>query len=306
MLAMQRISDAQVSPDGKWIAFAVRDTDFDANRGRYDVWVAAMDGSLVQRLTSHVENDQEPRWSPDGRWIYFTSTRSGSAQVWRIQPGGGEAEQVTRLDTDINGFKLMPDGKRLVLAIDVWPAAKSLAESVKLDDTKSKSKVKAHATDQLLFRHWDQWEDGKYSHLFVWNPDKPETAVDITPGQTTDSPTHPFGGMEEVSISPDGKTIAYLARQGGRETAWQTNTDVFLVSSTGGARTVLTGANKAYDFEPTFSPDGRSIAVLRMSRPIYEADRQRIAIYDVATKKERILTEAWDRSASSITWSADG
>src|SRR5215207_1078118 len=132
MLAMQRISDPQVSPDGKWIAFAVRDTDVDANRGRYDVWLAAIDGSLVQRLTSDPDNDTDPTWSPDGRWIYFTSTRGGSAQVWRIQPTGGEAEQVTKLATDINGFKLMPDGKRIVLAIDVWPSAKTLADSLKL------------------------------------------------------------------------------------------------------------------------------------------------------------------------------
>src|SRR5690349_19616359 len=131
MLAMQRVSDPQVSPDGKWVAFAVRDTDFDANKGRFDVWLAAIDGSLVTRLTTHPDNDSDPRWSPDGRWVYFMSTRSGSSQVWRMQPSGGEAEQVTKLDTDINGFKLMPDGKRLVLAIDVWPTAKTLADSIK-------------------------------------------------------------------------------------------------------------------------------------------------------------------------------
>jgi dipeptidyl aminopeptidase/acylaminoacyl peptidase len=304
MLAMQRISDPAVSPDGKWIAFAVRDTDYDANRGRYDVWLAAIDGSLVQRLTSHPDNDQDPRWSPDGRWIYFMSSRGGSSQVWRIQPTGGEAEQVTRLATDLNGFKLMPDGKRLVLAIDVWPSAKTLADSLKLDDTKSKSKVKAHATDQLMFRHWDQWEDGKYSHLFVWTSDK--DVRDVTPGLATDTPIHPFGGMEQVTISPDGKLIAYVARVGGRETAWTTNTDIFLVPSDGKGRALdITADNKAYDFDPAFSPDGKTIAVLQMKRPGFEADRQRISVYDVGTKKLRVVTEPWDRSAAEIAWSAD-
>ena len=306
MLAMQRISEPAVSPDGKSVAFSVRDTDYDANRGRTDVWVTSVDGTNLRRLTTHPDNDTEPRWSPDGRFIYFMSTRSGSSQVWRINPAGGEAEQVTKLATDVGGYKLFPDGKRMILAIDVWPDARSIDESNKRDDQKAKSKVKARVYDQLMFRHWDSWEDGKYSHLFVWNPDKPDGAVDITPGQTTDSPTHPFGGMEEVSISPDNKTVAFVARQGGRATAWQTNTDVFLVPATGGAKITLTAANKAYDFEPTFSPDGRSIAVTRMSRAGYEADRTRIAIYDVASRKERILTEAWDRSASSITWAADG
>ena len=305
MLAMQRVSDPAVSPDGKWVAFSLRDTDFDANKGRYDVWLAAIDGSRVTRMTSHPDNDQAPAWSPDGKWIYFVSTRSGSAQVWRIGAAGGEAEQVTKLPLDINGFKLFPDGRRLVLAIDVWPDAKTLAESAKRDEDKAKSKVHAHAYDQLLFRHWDQWEDGKFSHLFVWSSDA--DVHDITPGLTTDTPTHPFGGMEEVAISPDGKSVAYEARVGGREVAWTTNTDIFLVAADGHGRAVdLTEANKAYDFEPAFSPDGRSLALRMMTRPGFEADRTRIAVIDLATKKLRVVTEAWDRSADGLTWTRDG
>jgi dipeptidyl aminopeptidase/acylaminoacyl peptidase len=305
MLAMQRVSDPQVSPDGKWVTFGVRDTDLEANRGRNDIWLAAVDGSSVTRLTTHPDSDTDAKWSPDGKWVYFASSRSGSQQVWRIRPAGGEAEQVTKLDTDINGFRVMPDGKRLVLAIDVWPDAKTLADSLKKDDAKSKSKVKGRAYDQLLFRHWDQWEDGKYSHLFVWNSDS--DVRDLTPGLTADTPIHPFGGMEQVTISPDSKWVAYIARVGGREAAWTTNTDVFLVATDGKSRaTNLTEASKAYDMDPAFSPDGKSIAFLAMKRPGYEADRQRISIYDLATKKLRVVTEAWDRSASSITWSADG
>jgi dipeptidyl aminopeptidase/acylaminoacyl peptidase len=305
MLAMQRISDPQVSPDGKWVTFSVRDTDYDANRGRYDVWLAAIDGSSVARLTTHQEGDQDARWSADGRWIYFMSSRTGSSQVWRIQPTGGEAQQVTKLATDVNGFKLMPDGKRLVLAIDVWPTAKTLAESVKRDEQQAKSKVKAHVTDQLLYRHWDQWEDGKYSHLFLWTSDS--DVRDMTPGLTTDTPIHPFGGMEQVTISADGKWLAYVARVGGRETAWTTNTDIFLVPTDGRSRTLnITADNKAYDFDPSFSPDGKTLAILQMKRPGFEADRQRISLYDIGTKKLRVVTEQWDRSAAELAWSRDG
>src|SRR5512147_1376743 len=109
MLAMRRVGDPAVSPDGKQVAFTVRDTDFDANRGRSDVWLAATDGSSTKQLTTHLENDAEPEWSADGAWIYFTSSRSGSSQVWRIRPSGGEAEMVTKLPADVNGFKLFPD-----------------------------------------------------------------------------------------------------------------------------------------------------------------------------------------------------
>ena len=305
MLAMQRVSDPQVSPDGKWVAFTVRDTDFDANKGRNDVWLAATDGSTVARLTTHEANDQDARWSPDGKWLFFTSTRTGSSQVWRIRPSGGEAEQVTKLDTDINSYSVMPDGKRLVLAIDVWPDAKSLAESVKRDEAKSKSKVKAQVYDQLLFRHWDQWEDGKYSHLFMWTSNS--DVRDMTPGLATDTPTHPFGGMEQVAISPDGKWLAYVARVGGRQIAWTTNTDVFVVATDGKGKPInFTADNKAYDFDPVFSPDGKTLGVLAMKRPGYEADRQRITLYDVATKKARVVADNWDRSAAQITWSRDG
>jgi dipeptidyl aminopeptidase/acylaminoacyl peptidase len=311
MLAMRRVGEPAVSPDGKQIAFTVRDTDFDANRGRTDVWLAATDGSGTTQLTTHLENDADPEWSADGAWVYFTSSRSGSSQVWRIRPAGGEAEPVTKLPADVNGFKLFPDGKRLVVAVDVWPEARSIAESVKRDEDHARSKVKARTYDQLMFRHWDHWEDGKYSHLFVWTaPEaggKASDAKDLTPRQATDSPTQPFGGMDEVSVSPDGKTVAFVARVAGRENAWRTGTDVFVVAADGQTRPVdLTAANPAYDFGPTFSPDGKSLAVRMMKRAGFEADRERIGIIDVASRKLRVVTEGWDRSAGSIAWSADG
>ncbi len=314
MLGMQRVGEPDVSPDGKRVAFVVRDTDVAANRGRTDVWLIGIDGKGLRRLTTHAENDSSPRWSPDGRWVYFLSSRTGSAQVWRIAVAGGEADQVTRVPNDVNGFLVFPDGPaapRLVLAMDVWPDAKTLAESAARDATQAKSKVKARVYDELLFRHWDQWEDGKYGHLFVWTPPerggKADEAVDVTPGQTTDTPTHPFGGMEEVSIAPDGKTLAYIARVSGHKNAWKTNTDVFLVSTDGKSKPVnVTADSPGYDLGPTFSPDGRSLALRRMKRAGYEADRERIAIVDLASRKTRIVTEAWDRSANSLTWTADG
>ncbi len=310
MLAMQRVSEPAVSPDGARVAFTVRETDLDANRGRTDLWLAAVDGSSTRRLTSHPDDDTSAVWAPDGTSIFFLSARSGSTQVWKIAPAGGEAEQVTRLPVDVGGFAVFPDGQRLVVALEVWPGTKTLAASVARDAAAAKQPVKARVYDNLLFRHWDQWEDGKYSHLFVWTPPsaggKADDARDLTPGQTTDSPTHPFGGMDEVAIAPDGRAIAYVARVGTRDLAWTTNTDVFVVPVTGGKPVNLTAANRAYDFAPTWSPDGKTLAVLAMARAGYEADRQRVTLYPVASRKPRVLTEAWDRSASSLAWSPDG
>jgi dipeptidyl aminopeptidase/acylaminoacyl peptidase len=309
MLAMQRIGEPAVSPDGTMVAYSVRETDLEANRGRFDLWLAATDGSWGKRLTTHPENDNAPAWSADGKAILFLSTRSGSSQVWRIAPGGGEAQQLTKLPLDVNGFRPFPDG-RLLLAIDVWPEAKTLAASVAKDEATAKAADGARAYDQLLFRHWDTWEDHRYSHLFVWTPPamggKADDARDLTPGLATDAPPHPFGGMEETAISPDGKQVAYVARVGGRAIAWTTNTDVFLVPTAGGKPTNLTVAAKGYENQPTFSPDGRTLAYLSMARAGYEADRQRITLLDLASRKARIVADAWDRSASSIAFAPDG
>jgi len=305
MWAMRRVSSPAVSPDGKTVAFVVRDTDDAADRGRSDIYTVSVDGGAPVRMTTNPENDTDPAWSPDGGWIYFLSKRGESTQVWRIARTGGEAEAVTHLPVDINGFKVFPDGKRLALAIDVWPDAKTLADSAKRDADAAKLKAPPRAYDQLFFRHWDQWEDGRYSHLFAWASDT--DVRDLTPGLTTDTPIHPFGGMDDVSISPDGKQLAYVARVGGREIAWTTNTDVFVVATDGaGKARNLTAANKAYDFGPAFSPDGKSLALRMMTRPGFEADRERIAIVDVATGALRVVTEAWDRSADDIEWSRDG
>ncbi|MBK9035200.1 MAG: S9 family peptidase [Myxococcales bacterium] len=307
MLAMHRVGEPAVSPDGRWVALSVRDTDMAANKGRVDLWLAAVDGSSVRRLTSDPANDTSPTWSPDGAYVYFTSSRGGSSQVWRIAVTGGEAEQVTKVPLDVGGFQLFPDGKRLLLSIEVWPDTRTLAASVAKDAAQAKITTSAQVYDSLLFRHWDTWEDGRFAHLFVWSPEAPDDARDLTPGMTTDVPTHPFGGMEDAAIAPDGKTVAYVARVGGAKIAWTTNTDVFLVPSSGvGKAVAITGANLAYDYAPAFSPDGKSLAVLAMARPGFEADRQRITIYDLATKKPRTVTEAWDRSPGSLTWSADG
>ncbi len=317
MLAMQRVAEPAVSPDGNWVAYTLRTTEVAANRGRTDIWLAAVDGSSVRRLTAAPESESSPTWSPDGSYVYFLSSRGGRSQVWRIAPNGGESEVVTNVAADIGGFKIFPDGKRLLLAIDVWPNAKTLAASNKLDDEHASSNASgnvsgsATAYDSLLFRHWDTWEDGKYSHLFAWTPrvatSTVDNIVDLTPGLTTDAPTHPFGGMEEISISNDGKNVAYVIRNSGNRNAWTTNTDVFWVSSDGRGKAVnLTTDNPAYDFAPTLSPDGKSLAILSMARAGFEADRQRVRIIDLASRKTRTLTEAWDRSANSLSWSPDG
>ena len=121
MLAMDRISDPRVSPDGKTVAFSVRVTDMASNRGRSDIYLSNVDDGMVRRLKTHDANDTQPRWSTDGASLYFLSTRSGSSQVWRLSMAGGEPEQITRLPLDVDALEVSPCGKLLIFGLAVFP-----------------------------------------------------------------------------------------------------------------------------------------------------------------------------------------
>ncbi len=302
MLAMDRISDPVVSPDGNLVAFTVRVTDEAANRGRMDVWIADLEGGAAKRLTTHEANDWHQRFSPDGKALYFLSTRSGSSQVWRLELSGGEPTQVTSLPLDVDNLQVFPDGSRLCFTMEVYPDAKTLAETAERDEARAASKVQARVYENLLFRHWDSWEDGKRSHVFVWNLAGGDP-IDLMQGADMDSPPRPFGGAEEISIAPDGKEIAFTAKNDGRENAWTTNLDVWTIPADGsGPPRRLTASNLAQDNHPLYSPDGRYLAWLAMSRPGYEADRQRITGIDRASGKTSVWGASLDRSFGEFSF----
>jgi len=301
MLAMDRISDPSVSPDGKLVAFSV--TTPDSNKQMKDIWVAAIDGSSVRKLTSHPDADLNPRFAPDGKSIYFLSSRGGSMQVWRIALDGGEATQVTKLPVDVGGMQPFPDGKRFLLALDVYPDAATLDETAKRDKAASSSKQNVRAYDQLPIRHWDTWDDGKRTHLFVFDPAK--DPIDLLKGLPYDAPSKPFGGLEETTISKDGSEIVFASKMVGREDAWSTNFDLFVVPADGSAKPRAITTNPATDTQPLFSHDGSKLAYLAMVRPGFESDRFRVVVIDWKTKAPTTLTEAWDRSPHSIAWSKD-
>lgn len=311
-VALKRLSGFRVSPDGKRVVFALRSTDLEANKGRVDLWLVHTDGSNLKQLTAHEGNETDPWWSPDGKHIYFLAARSGSNQVWKLPLDGGEATQVTKFALDIDAFALSPDGQTLVFAAEVFVDCDTLECSAKRVEEASKKKSSAQVYDSLFFRHWDSWKDGRRAHLFSQRLDSKTglpngPAVSLQKKQNADCPTKPFGGNEDFTVSPDGKTVVYVARESGREEAWSTDLDLFSVPLDGSkAPTKLTVNNRATDALPVFSPDGASLAYLAMRRPKFEADKQNVIVRDVATGKERTLSEGWDRSASSLAWSSDG
>ena len=306
MLAMDRLSDWQASPDGKTIVFVRRTTDLEANKGRTDLWLVNADGTGLRRLTTHPDADHSPRWTPDGKTIYFLSTRSGSSQIWRIAADGGEAQQVTKEPLDVGSFELSRDGSRIAFSMEVFPDAESVADTKKRLDETAARKSSGRLYDRLFFRHWDTWADGRRSHLFVI-PAAGGAAVDVMKGMDADSPSKPFGGSDEYTFTPDGKSVVFTARDVGREEAWSTDLDLYVTPSDGSAKLrCLTESNQATDTQPVFSPDGKTLAYLAMSRAGYEADQHRIMLKPWPEGEARTLAEKWDRSPGSITWSANG
>src|SRR6185295_9485612 len=169
LLAMDRISEPHPSPRGDRVAFVVRTTDLEANRGRTDLWMVNIDGSGLTRLTTDPAADTNPRWAPDGTSLYFLSTRSGSSQVWRLAATGGDPVQVTKLPLDVSNLTVSPDGSRFAFSLEVFPDCPTLACTKDRVDQQEKKKASGrfYQGGVGFFRHWDTWLDGRRNHLFT-------------------------------------------------------------------------------------------------------------------------------------------
>jgi dipeptidyl aminopeptidase/acylaminoacyl peptidase len=237
--------------------------------------------------------------SPDGTRIAFLSARDGSSQVWALDLAGGEPRKLTSLATGADGFEWI-DAKRLLVVAEVFPdcGADDACNAKKLGEAGKPSS--AHAYDDLLFRHWDTWDDGRRNHLLVVPIDGGAT-VDLTPGGD-DAP--PFSlGDEDWSVSPDGQEACF-SRKDRKDEAWSTNADVFVVPTTGGAPKRVSEA-AGYDGGCRYSPDGSLLAWRSQLRGGYEADRWRLVVLDRKTSSRRTLTESLDRGVDSFVFSPD-
>jgi len=302
MMELKRISDPQISPDGRWVAFTVQTVDMAANQKPSEIWTVPLDGGSPRQITHDGSSNTRPRWSPDSRRIAYNSDRGGSSQIWLMDPDGGNPKQVTFLSTEADGVLFSPDGKNLLFTSDVFPecGADDACNQRNLNADKS-SKVKARIYTELLYRHWTRWQTRQRSHLLVV-PVAGGAAKDLTPG-AIDVPPFSLGGPDDYDISPDGQEVCY-SMNADPVPAVSTNSDLYAVSINGGQSVKITSTPGA-DSSPRYSPDGKYLAWRAQFRAGYESDRWRLLVLERKTGKVTNLTDTLDRWVNSFTWKPD-
>ena len=294
-----RVSLQDLSPDGKTVVYSVRHYDVEGNSGSSDLYAISSDGSdqgNARQLTQMEGSEGDAQFTPDGSKIGFLH----QGNLWQMNPDGSQAKQVSNVS--MNGFHFSPSGNKILFIANV-KYDKSTQD--KHPDLKQ---AEARVIDDLMYRHWNQWEDGHYSNIFVAdfaNGQMLSEPANIM-GEPYDSPLKPFGGMEQIAWSPDGQMIAYTCKKlRGTKYTVSTNSDIYLYNLITKETTNITQGMNGYDLNPTFSPDGRYLAWESQEEDGYESDRHRIFTYDFITKRKSELTAGLDQNASSPQWFGD-
>jgi len=301
LLALHRVSDPQVSPDGARVLYTVGVPDVPNNRTARDIWLVTVATGDAKALTSS-GRESDGRWSPDGRRVAFISSRAGNEQLFVMNADGSDAKAVSTLSGGVANIVWAPDGRSIAFTSEVYPDCRDEACSAGRDKEREASKSKTRIYDRLLYRHWSTWSEGKRSHPFVVELNG-GAARDLLSGADYDVPPREREGPHPLAFSPDSQAIAFIAITDAVE-ATSTNADVFEVPAAGGAARRLT-TNPGFDGAPVYSPDGRSLAYRSQPRNGYEADKWRLMVLDRASGRSTSLTDTWDRSVESPAWSAD-
>jgi dipeptidyl aminopeptidase/acylaminoacyl peptidase len=296
-----RLSDVQVSPDGNTLLFGITYYDIQENKGNRELYTMPAEGGEMNRLTESAGGEYYATWSNDGSVIYYTAVDESAMQLWKMNADGSSSEKISDIEGGITGYIISPDETKILYTKEV-----DLIEHV-IDVYPDLPKANARIITDLMYRHWDHWTDS-YSHIFVadFTGNSVGEAIDIMEGEEYNSPIKPFGGLEEITWSPDGKTIAYTCvKKKGKEYTLSTNSDIYLYNLETKETTNMTEGMLGYDKAPVYSPDGTMIAWESMERDGYESDKNRLFIYDLESKEKKDYTTEFDQNVHGIAWTAD-
>lgn len=302
LVGLDRVTDAQVSADGRFAAYDLVRLKPDGSGRSHSIWTVATDGRSAPAQRAEGAN---PRWAADGTLYYLAK-----GQVWSLCATceAKAARQVTKLPLDVDSFRIAPDGGRLVVSMAVFPDADDPAATQARLDAQEKGKGTARIFDRVFIRHWDTWADGRRNHLFSV-PLKDGVAagapVPLMKGFDGDAPSKPFGDDSDYAISPDSRSVVFSVRMAGRSEPWSTNFDLYSAPIDGSAAPKnLTAGNPAWDAGPVFAPGGQ-LAFRAMKRPGFEADRFGVML-QASDGAAREIDPQWDRSADALAFSGDG
>jgi dipeptidyl aminopeptidase/acylaminoacyl peptidase len=297
-----RVGSPQVSPDGESVIYTVTYYHIEENKSYRDIYLVAVSGGESKNLTDSPVNESNAIWHPDGKKIGYLSSASGSTQLWEMNPDGSGANQVSNIDGGISGFKYSPSGSKIFYI-----------KSVKLDNDihdlfPDLPKANARLENDIMYRHWDQWHDYTYQHIFIadYSDGRMGEGTDIMKGERYDSPMKPFGGIEQIVWSPDGKMIAYTCKKKtGKAYSVSTNSDIYFYEVETGRTTNFTDGMMGYDKNPVFSPNGKYLAWESMERDGYESDKNRLFLANLETGEKTDLTADFDQNVHSLSWDAE-
>ncbi|MEX1002921.1 MAG: S9 family peptidase [Crocinitomicaceae bacterium] len=298
---IKRLGNVQVHPNNKQMFYSIRTYDLEKNTSQSDLYLGGLDGLPFKRITRTKETEGNAQWSPDGSKILYLAKGEGGTNIFEMLPNGREAKQVSFIDGGMNGFEISPDGKKVLFIKDVKMNEVNAHE---IYDDLPHANVRMY--DDLMYRHWGGWEDGYRSHVFVADvvDGKVEgSGVDLMPGHDYDTPLMPFGGMEQITFSPDSKYIIYVCKKKvGKAYAVSTNSDLYRYEIATGKTKNLTEGMMGYDNEPTYSPDGSKLAWLSMEKEGFEADKNDIIVMDLASGTKVNLTADEDMTVAGFIW----
>lgn len=302
---VKSISEVQVSPEGNTLMYVLGVTDLPRAKRISHIWMIGIDGNKNRQLTRSEKGESMPRFSPDGKWISFVSSRDGSSNLYLMPVGGGEAKQLTRISTGVSDPLWSPDGRSIAFSSDVYPeCGADDACNKKISDRWEKGPLHAHMADSLLYRHWTDWRDGRRMHILLASVPTGDLR-DLTPGDF-DSPPFQLGGPLQYAFSPNGREFVYVSNH-DNDPASSTNNDLWVIplsDKTNSPRN-LTASNRAYDGSPKYSPDGHYIAYRSQKIPGYESDLLRVALYDISAGTSTVLTESFRNWVDDFEWSRD-